>query len=76
MELAIQHYNAGDLPKAEGVCRQILQADPKQPVALQMLGVIALQFGKYDIAAKYIKKAIEVMMRSRKSFQRLWKSVP
>ena len=60
MELAIQHYNAGDLHKAEGACRQILEADPKQPVALQMLGVIALQFGKNDIAAKYIMKAIEV----------------
>ena len=56
----MQHYNAGDLAKAEGACQQILQADPKQPVALQMLGVIALQFGQNDVAAKYIMKAIEV----------------
>ena len=59
LELAIQHYTAGDLPEAEDVCRDILQTDPNQPVALQMLGVIALQSGKNDIAAKYIQKAIE-----------------
>ena len=59
LELAIQHYTAGDLPEAEDVCRDILQTDLNQPVALQMLGVIALQSGKNDIAAKYIQKAIE-----------------
>ncbi|MFP6749915.1 MAG: tetratricopeptide repeat protein, partial [Alphaproteobacteria bacterium] len=58
LELAIRHYTAGDLAKAEEACQRILEADPNQPVALQMLGVIALQFGQNDVAAKYIIKAI------------------
>ena len=59
LDLAIQHYTAGDLPKAEDACRQVLQADLNQPVALHMLGIIALQSGNNDVAAKYIIKAIE-----------------
>jgi len=48
LDLAVQHHNAGDLPKAEGIYRQILQSEPNQPVALNLLGVIARQVGKND----------------------------
>ena len=43
MDLAVQHHNAGDLTKAEGIYKQILQSDPDQHVALHLLGVIAHQ---------------------------------
>ena len=60
LDLAVQHHNAGDLPKAEGVYQQILQTEPNQPVALHLLGVIAYQVGKYDIAVELIGKALAV----------------
>ena len=50
LELAVQHYNAGDLPKAEDIYNQILQANPDQPVALHLLGVIAHQTGNNEKA--------------------------
>lgn len=55
---AVQHYSAGDLPKAEGLCRQILQTDPNHPAALHLLGVIALQSGNYGNAVDLIEKAL------------------
>jgi len=60
LDLAGKHNNAGDLPKAESICRQILQADPNQHVALHLLGVIAQQVGKNEIAEKFITKAIDI----------------
>ena len=58
--LAVQHHNAGDLPKAESIYRKILQADPNQPEVLHLLGVIAHQVGKNDIAVDLITKAIAI----------------
>ena len=60
IDLAVQHHIAGDLPKAEGIYQQILQANPNQPIALNLLGVIAQQVGKNDIAADLITKAITI----------------
>ena len=58
--LAMEHHNAGRLPQAESIYQQILQADPSQPDALHLLGVIALQVGKYDIAVDFITKALSL----------------
>jgi tetratricopeptide (TPR) repeat protein len=60
IDLALQHHTAGDLPKAEGIYQQILQADPNQPVALHLLGLIAHEVGKNDIAIDLITKAISI----------------
>ena len=60
IDLAVQHHTAGDLPKAEGIYQQILQADPSQPVALHLLGVIAHQVGNHDTAVDLITKALAV----------------
>jgi len=60
IDLGVQHHNAGDLTKAEGIYQQILQSDPDQPVALHLLGVIAHQTGNNDVAVDLITKAIAV----------------
>ena len=60
IDRAVQHHNAGRLPEAESIYQQILQADPNQPVALHLLGVIAHQMGKYDIAVDLITKALAI----------------
>ena len=60
LDLAVQHHSEGRLPEAEGLYQQILQADPNQPVALHLLGLIAHQVGKNDIAFDLITKALAV----------------
>ena len=60
IDLAVQHHTAGDLPKAEGIYQQVLQAEPNQPVALHLLGVIAHQVGKNDISVDLITKALTI----------------
>ena len=60
LDLAVQHHSAGDLSKAEGIYQQILQADPNQPVALHLLGVIAHQGGDNDKAVDQITKALAI----------------
>ena len=60
IDLAVQHHNAGRLPQAESIYQQILHADPNQPVALHLLGVIAHQMGKNDIAVDLIAKALAI----------------
>lgn len=58
--IAVQHHNAGDLIKAEGIYQQILQTEPNQPVALHFLGVIAHQTGNNDTAIEFMTKAINI----------------
>ena len=50
---------AGRLAEARDICQRVLQADPDQPVALHLLGVVALQTGKPDIAATIIAKSAQ-----------------
>jgi len=60
LDLGLRHHAAGRLPEAETVYRQILQADPGHPIALQLLGVIAHQQGNNDLAVDLIGKAIAI----------------
>ncbi len=43
---------------AEQIYRQILAVEPNQPDALHLLGVIAFQAGKHEVAVEYIERAI------------------
>ena len=56
--LALQHHEAGRLPEAEALYRQVLQAQPDHPDALHNLGMIACQVGRYDVAVDCIGRAI------------------
>ena len=58
LSAALEHYQAGRLPEAESLCRQILQAQPTHPDALQLLGVIAYQGGRSDVAIDLLGQAI------------------
>ena len=64
IDLGVQHHTAGRLPQAETIYQQILQADPNQPVALHLLGVIAHQMGKNDAAVDRITKALTIKPES------------
>ncbi|MCZ6676209.1 MAG: tetratricopeptide repeat protein [Candidatus Poribacteria bacterium] len=58
LAIALQHHRSGNLQEAEGIYLQILQVNPHHPDALHLLGVIAHQTGKSDIAIDYIGQAI------------------
>ena len=56
--LAIEHQKAGRLQEAEALYRQILQVHPHHPDALHLLGMVAYQVGKYEIALDFVSQAI------------------
>jgi predicted O-linked N-acetylglucosamine transferase (SPINDLY family) len=57
-EVAVQHYQAGRFSDAEALLRQVLAHIPNHTDALQMLGLIAHQFGHQETAIDLIRRAI------------------
>ncbi len=55
---ATAHITAKELQKAEDLVRNVLTTKPRNPTALHLLGVIALQNGKADQAASLFRQAI------------------
>jgi tetratricopeptide (TPR) repeat protein len=60
IQRAMEFHNAGDLSSAENIYNQVLQTEPNHPIALHLLGVIAYQVGKHEIAVELIGKAVTV----------------
>jgi tetratricopeptide (TPR) repeat protein/SAM-dependent methyltransferase len=60
LEFAAGHLKAGRLSQAKKIYQQILQVTPNQPIALNLLGVIAHSMGRSDIAIDLITKALAV----------------
>jgi tetratricopeptide (TPR) repeat protein len=58
LDLAIQHHQAGRLREADTIYRKILEADPNNPHALHLTGLLASQVGQTDVAVEYIGRAI------------------
>ena len=59
LEIAVQLQRQGNLSQAEQIYRQSLQQQPNHATALNLLGLIAFQVGKYEIAIENISKAIQ-----------------
>src|SRR2546430_6373267 len=57
-EAAMLHHRSGRLGEAESLYRQILQADSNHAAALHMLGVLAHQTGRQQLAVEMISRAI------------------
>lgn len=60
LDLAVGHHRTGRVVEAERLYTQVLKADPNQPVALHLLGAIALQAGNLEVAIDLIGKAINI----------------
>jgi len=58
LQTAIEHQQAGRLSQAEAVYRQILQIKPDHPDALHLLGMVAHQEGRNEVAVELIGRAI------------------
>lgn len=57
-QAATRHHQAGQLPQAEALYRQILAQQPNHAHTLHLLGVVAHQVGRNDIALDLIRQAI------------------
>jgi tetratricopeptide (TPR) repeat protein len=60
MEEALQHHRAGEFVRAGEIYAAILDAEPDQPDALHLSGVIAYQSGRQDAAIDLITRAIAI----------------
>jgi tetratricopeptide (TPR) repeat protein len=58
MRIGMEHHQAGRLQEAERAYRQVLNADPGNPDAFHLLGIIAHQAGKNEAAVRWIDKAL------------------
>jgi predicted O-linked N-acetylglucosamine transferase (SPINDLY family) len=63
LEKAVAHHQAGQLRQAEALYRQILQISPGHPDALHLLGVMACQVGRCEMALELIDQAIQINPR-------------
>jgi tetratricopeptide (TPR) repeat protein len=55
---ALQFHQRGQLAEAERIYRQVLELDPHHADSLHLLGVLAHQVGRDDIAVELIRRAI------------------
>ena len=60
LELGVREQQAGNLDSAEVVCVEILAAEPRNPDALNLLGVIFHQTKRSDSAVELLRRAIAV----------------
>ncbi len=64
MQQAVALHNAGRIAEAEKVYRDVLQKDPRNADALQLLGLIEHQRGNNERAVELIRKAITIRPRA------------
>jgi tetratricopeptide (TPR) repeat protein len=57
---ARQHHQAGDLPRAEQVYRQVLAADPANAQGWYLLGAVCQAQGKLDDAVSSLRQALRL----------------
>ena len=56
--MAFKSYQAGEIDKAEQICRYLLSRDPRQLDVIQLWGVIAFHQNQMDEAVKHFRRAL------------------
>ncbi len=60
LDAGIRCHDAGNLQQAEQIYRQVLAADPRHAKATYLMGLLALQVGKYELAVRVLSHAIRL----------------
>jgi tetratricopeptide (TPR) repeat protein len=55
---AVGHQQAGELARAEALCRQVVERDPAHADALNLLGMLAHQARRNDAAVELLSRAV------------------
>lgn len=63
-EMAVGAYRAGRLSEAESLCRRLLAEQPNETQTLNLLGVLAMQTGRNDVAVECLCRALEYRPRA------------
>ena len=58
LAVAHEHHQSGRLREAERIYRLILEKQPDHPDVVRLLGVVALQVGKYEAAVELLGRAL------------------
>jgi Tfp pilus assembly protein PilF len=58
LDQAVRLHQIGRLDQAENLCRQILQADPDHIQAWHLLGLLARQAGRPELAAEHFDRVV------------------
>jgi protein O-GlcNAc transferase len=58
LQLAFAHHQAGRRMEAEELCRRMLEREPGNAGALQLLGLMAQQQGRPEVALKLMRMAV------------------
>ena len=59
IQSALENQRKGNLKEAEFLYKKILKKQPDNPDVLHMLGVLFSELANYDLAIKYIKRALQ-----------------
>ena len=60
LAIGLQHHRLGQMQLAEQIYLQIIAVEPNHADAIHLLGVIARQMGKYEVAVETIGRAIRL----------------
>jgi protein O-GlcNAc transferase len=71
IDIALEHHNAMRIGEAEQIYRQILQIDPSNPDANNLLGLLAHQVGENQLATELINKAISIKPNFAEAYSNL-----
>jgi predicted O-linked N-acetylglucosamine transferase (SPINDLY family) len=58
IQLAVQHYQFGNLQQAEQCFKKVLEQEPNNPEILYFLGIISAQSDNYNSAIHYMKRSL------------------
>ncbi|MEX0676317.1 MAG: tetratricopeptide repeat protein [Pirellulales bacterium] len=59
LQAGLDHHRAGRLTEAEKFYRRVLEIHPRHAGAAHLLGLIAFQVGRHDLALQCVEKAVE-----------------
>lgn len=68
---AVKYHQNGELTKAETGYLRVLEDEPNQPAAWQLLGVIAHQMGNSDLALERLDKSLAIDPRQPRALNNL-----
>ena len=68
---AVRYHQSGHLGLAENLSRQVLQGEPQHGDAWHLLGLIAEQVGRHDLAVEYIGQALRLKPGSAEAHSNL-----